>query len=258
MKNSLLWMVLGLLLLGFWWMLGSESGPPNLPLKAAELTATPELTPTPSIRLPQERTPTLERSDSKYEIPLEADGNTPKFFTLLALESNSESPLSDLEVLWVETPWKQYISHEKWDQVLADTGTMGHTNSKGEIRLPWNESNVDFLVRGKGFYARGRRSPKNEHETYTLNLSIDQTVEAQVNHHDGTAAVGFLVTYAQIHGPETSRKRASARTDANGTARIEHMQMHLVGAKPELIQSLIVGLTAPKLPKPVRHLRGPA
>lgn len=181
--------------------------------------------------------PTIERA----EATVEEDVRT---FLLTVLHDETEEPMPNVEIHWKETPWGEYLPKADYDRILLEEGTVSISDAKGQVRLPWNEHNIDIMAQEGGLYRALRRSPNRAKEEHVLRLERDHEVTVTVLHADGSPAVDVRVSHLADHGNHNTREVGHRRTDGNGIAKFRHHQEALRWLQKQNRQHLVVGIAS--------------
>ena len=241
MKNSLLWIVLGLLLLGVWWSLSS---PPNEEL--------PKSTPDASIEI-QEVEPATDllaadrsapKSLQRKEAILEDQPPLTDSFLVTVIRKDTKEVLPNFKVTWLEVPKDIYYPTQEWDSRGEAEGTVARTNDSGQFVLAQSSKNIILVAKDDGLYGRFHRSYRATGETVELEVLPDQSMTVKVQHFDGTPAEDYRVVYAERYGKDGSRESSYSRSDKRGIAVLEHIQIPMAYANLDNVQCIAIGLPA--------------
>jgi len=253
MKNSLLWIVVSLLVIGAWWVWDSTNQPleKNAQSQAVEI-APSEIEPVAATEVAPPPTP--ERSQLSTQPVLEDLEASAEQILLTVVHASTGEALPGMEVRWKEMPTTERIPFDDLDSVLENSGQAGRTNQAGQILLPNNGLNLEVIAQGQDLHGRARRWWKEKSDSMLIKAAKDQTVRVFVTLADGSPAEDVVVKYVQIHGPEMSRSRHSARTNAQGIVLLEHLQVSMLGADPNLMQAILVGIPTEETLQELFHL----
>lgn len=254
MKNSLLWIVVSFLVIGAWWVWDSTTEP----LEKNALNEAAEIAPSaiePVAATEVAPPPTPERSQLSSQPVLETLEASADQILLTVVQASTGEAIPDMEILWQEFPPTEHLALDELDSILAQSGNHGRTNQAGQILLPNNGLGLEVIAQGRGRYGHARRWWKDKSESMQIKAAMDQTVRVFVTLADGRPAQDVVVKYVQIYGKEMSRSRHSSRTNAQGLARLEHLQVSMVDADPNLMQAILVGVPTGETVQELFHLR---
>ena len=178
-----------------------------------------------------------------------ASDPTARTFLLTVIHAETEEALPGVELHWKETPWGEYIPRAEYDQVVMEEGSVAVSEANGQIRLPWNENNIDMVAFHGYLYRAMRRSPDRAEEEHFLRLERDQEVVVTVRHAHGAPAVDVRVSHVQDFGNGNTREVTHRRTDADGIARFEHHQYYRRWISKRNRQFFVVGVASQEPPQ---------
>lgn len=182
----------------------------------------------------------------REEVTVDEDDRT---FLLTVLNGETDQPMPNIEVYWKETPWGEYIPKADYDRILLEEGTISISDAQGQVRLPWNEHNIDMMAKEGVLYRALRRSPNRAKEEHILRLERDREVTVTVLHADGSPAVDVRVSHLEDRGSHNTREVGHQRTDENGIAKFHHHQDYLRWLQKQNRQYLVIGIASLKPPK---------